>query len=459
VQKNVLILHPNKAKTTLEEPPDPSLYSFLPLFLFVEASAIGIIIGIVAVLLLLVLSALVSGSEVGFFSLNHNQIEEIRKEKGEQSRKIIDLLDKPKYLLATILIANTVINIAIIIISQMVFSQIFDFGYNPVVVFLVQVVLITFAILVFAEVLPKVYARKNPEKLVLLMCGPLVSLSRLLWPFSYVLVKSTNFFDRRLAAKRPNISMDELEHVLDITTENKASEDGKSILRGIVRFSNITVSEIMKPRVDVVAVDITAPFSSLLSTILDAGYSRIPVYKGSFDNIEGILYSKDLLPYLEKEDTFPWQTLIRPSLFVPESKRINDLLKNFQEQKTHMAFVIDEYGGTSGIVTLEDILEEIVGEIQDEFDTEEDDYTKTGPSTYVFEGKTLLKDFCRATGVDYSVFDKIKGEADTIAGLILEIKQEIPFKGEKIKVPNIEFLVLAVDSRRIKQIQATIKEE
>jgi len=437
----------------LEEPPDPIL---IPLFLFFEAGAVESIVGFLAIILLLFLSALISGSEVAYFSLKHNQIGGIRKEKGERSRIIIDLLEKPKYLLATILIANNAINIAIIIISQMVLDQVFDFGNHPVIEFLVQVALITFAIMVFAEVMPKIFARKNPEKLVYLMYRPLLSLRSILWPLSAIMVKSTNFIDRRLAAKRPNIRMDELEHVLDITAKNEGSTDEKSILRGIVRFSNITVSEIMKPRVDVAAVDIAAPFSSVINTILDLGYSRMPVYRGNFDNIEGILYSKDLLPFLEKEDGFSWQTLVRPSIFVPESKRINDLLKDFQEQKTHMAIVIDEYGGVRGIVTLEDILEEIVGEIQDEFDTEEDDFTKAGPSTYVFEGKTLLKDFCRVTSVDYSAFDKIKGEADTIAGLILEIKQEIPFKGEKIKLPNVEFLVLAADSRRIKQVQATI---
>ncbi len=399
---------------------------------------------------------MISGSEVAFFSLKHDQIDEIRKEKSASSRTIIDLLDQPKYLLATILIANNVINIAIIIISQMLLRQLFTFEYHPALVFFIQVVLITFVILIFAEVMPKVYAKKKPEKVIYLTNRPLLALRKILWPLSVVLVKSTNFFDKRLAAKKPKISMGELEHVLDITGENSSSTNEKSILRGIVKFSNIFVNEIMKPRVDVVAVSYDIPFSTLMSTILDAGYSRMPVYKGTFDNVEGILYSKDLLPYLDKDDSFKWQPLIRPSLFVPESKRINDLLKDFQEQKTHMAIVIDEYGGTRGIVTLEDVLEEIVGEIQDEFDTEEDDYTKTGPNTYLFDGKTLLKDFCRISGIDYSLFDEIKGEADTIAGLILEIKQEIPVKGEKIKVPKVEFLILAVDNRRIKQLQATI---
>ncbi len=440
----------------MEEPPDPSLLGFLPPILFVEPNAVWLIAGFGTIFLLLFFSALISGSEVAFFSLKHNQIDEIRKGKGASSRIIIDLLDKPKYLLSTILIANTVINIAIIVISQMLMGKVFAFGYHPALVFLIQVVFITFFILVFAEVMPKVYARKKPEKIIYLTNRPLLSLRQILWPLSVVLVNSTNFFDKRLAAKRPNISMDELEHVLDITGQTNDSQSEKSILRGIVKFSNIFVNEIMKPRVDVVAVSNNISFPTLMATILEAGYSRMPVYKGTLDNVEGILYSKDLLPHLDKDDTFKWQELIRPSLFVPESKRINDLLKDFQEQKTHMAVVIDEYGGTSGIVTLEDVLEEIVGEIQDEFDTEDDDFTKTGPNTYLFEGKTLLKDFCRVTGVDYLLFDEIKGEADTIAGLILEIRQEIPFKGEKINVPFVEFLVLAVDQRRIKQVQARV---
>lgn len=408
-------------------------------------------------LVLLLLSALVSGSEVAFFSLNHSQLEDLRKKQTASSRNVIKLLEKPKRLLATILIANNVINIAIIIISTMVFSGFIDFDLHPVLGFVVQVILVTFIILVFAEVLPKVYAAQHSIQFASSMASPLLGLRRFFWPLSTMLVKSTNMIDTRMGKKRPNLSMDELSHALEITANSTTTEEDKNILRGIVRFGNIYAREIMRSRVDVVAVEISTPFSSLLPIILDAGYSRIPVYRESFDNVVGILYIKDLLPYLEKGDEFDWTKLVRPCFFVPESKKINDLLKEFQEKKIHMAVVVDEYGGTSGIVTLEDILEEIVGEINDEFDTDEGIYSKVDANTFVFEGKTLLKDFCKITGADYELFSDIKGEADTLAGLILEIKQELPFKGEKIMFRNYEFQVEGVDNRRIKRIRVEIK--
>ncbi|MBW6498035.1 MAG: gliding motility-associated protein GldE [Bacteroidales bacterium] len=410
-------------------------------------------------LVLLVFSAFISGSEVAFFSLTHNQLEELRKRQNAASKGILALLEKPKRLLASILIANNVINIAIIIISAMVFSSLFDFSEQAVLGFIVQVIFITFIILVFAEVLPKVYAAQYSVKMACLMVSPLLFLRKIFWPLSTLLVRSTNMIDERMARKRPNLSMNELSHALEITADNTTTEEDKNILRGIVRFGNIYAREIMRSRVDVVAVEITIPFSKLLPIILEAGYSRVPVYRDNFDNVEGILYIKDLLPYLEQGDDFDWQKLVRPCFFVPESKKINDLLKEFQEKKIHMAIVVDEYGGTSGLVTLEDILEEIVGEINDEFDTDEAIYSKLDANTYIFEGKTLLKDFCKITGSDYELFSDVKGEADTLAGLILEIKQELPFKGEKIKFRNYEFQVEGVDNRRIKRIRVDIKPE
>ncbi len=443
----------------MEDSPDPYSCCISPLLLFIDTIPANALFGILAMLVLLVFSAFISGSEVAFFSLTHNQVEELRKRQTEASKGILILLEKPKRLLASILIANNVFNIAIIIISASVFSSLFDFSQSPVLGFIVQVILITFIILVFAEVLPKVYAAQHSVKMACLMVSPLLFLRKIFWPLSTLLVRSTSMIDERMARKRPNLSMNELSHALEITADNTTTEEDKNILRGIVRFGNIYAREIMRSRVDVVAVEITIPFSKLLPIILDAGYSRVPVYRDSFDNVEGILYIKDLLPYLEKADNFEWQKLVRPCFFVPESKKINDLLKEFQEKKIHLAIVVDEYGGTSGLVTLEDILEEIVGEINDEFDTDEYIYSKLDANTYVFEGKTLLKDFCKITGADYELFSDVKGEADTLAGLILEIKQELPFKGEKVKFRNYEFQVEGVDNRRIKRIRVDIKPE
>lgn len=444
---------------TLEDSPDPYSCCIPPLLLFVDTIPANAVLGIAAIIVLLFFSAMVSGSEVAFFSLTHSRIEDIRKKKKPASQNIITLLERPKRLLATILIANNVINIAIILISTMVFRELFNFEASPLLGFVVQVILVTFILLLFGEVMPKVYSGQNPEKFASFMATPLIVIRKIFWPLSALLIRSTRIIDERLGKKRSNISMDDLSHALEITADNTTTEEDKNILRGIVSFGNIDAREIMRSRLDVVALEITLPFPKLLSIILDTGYSRLPVYRDSFDNVEGILYIKDLLPYLEKGDSFDWTKLVRPCFFVPESKKISDLLREFQEKKIHMAVVVDEYGGTSGIVTLEDILEEIVGEINDEFDIDESIHSKIDAHTYVFEGKTLLKDFCKITGADYSLFDDVKGEADTLAGLLLEIKQELPFKGEKVHFRNFEFLVEGVDNRRIKRIKVVILHE
>ncbi|MEE4177637.1 MAG: gliding motility-associated protein GldE [Bacteroides sp.] len=443
----------------MEDSPDPYSCCIPPLLLFIDTIPANAILGIAAIIVLLIFSAMVSGSEVAFFSLTHSHVKDIRKKKTAACNNIITLLEKPKRLLATILIANNVINIAIILISTMVFRELFSFEASPVLGFLVQVILITFILLLFGEVMPKVYSGQHPVKFASFMSTPLIFVRKIFWPLSSLLVRSTRLIDERLGKKRSNISMDDLSHALEITADNTTSEEDKKILRGIVSFGNIDAREIMRSRLDVVAVEVTLTFSQLLPVILDAGYSRIPVYRDSFDNVEGILYIKDLLPYLEKGDEFDWTKLVRPCFFVPESKKISDLLREFQEKKIHMAVVVDEYGGTSGIVTLEDILEEIVGEINDEFDIDEGIYSKLDSNTYVFEGRTLLKDFCKITGANYDIFAEVKGEADTLAGLLLEIKQELPFKGEKVHFRNFEFLVEGVDNRRIKRIKVAILPE
>ncbi len=441
----------------MEDSPDPYLNVVAELFPLISSFSLGALWGLGAMVLLLFCSAMVSGSEIAFFSLTHSQIALLREKHKANNKKILSLLERPNHLLATILIANNVVNIAIIILSTIVFSAFFDLHMHPVLEFLVQVAAVTFLLLLFAEVLPKVYASRHPSQFSALMAGPLILLRKLLFPLSALLVKTTHIIDKRMARKRPNLSMHELSHALEITTDESTTDKDKELLRGIVRFGNTYVREIMKSRVDVVAVDQKIPFKKLINIIRDAGYSRIPVYRENFDTVEGILYIKDLLPHLEKGNEFKWQSLLRNAFFVPESKRINDLLKEFQEKKIHMAIVVDEYGGTAGLVTLEDILEEIVGEINDEFDMEEAVYSKIDANTFVFEGKTLLKDFCKITGCKDDVFSDVKGEADTLAGLILEIKQEIPFKGAKIEYQQFDFEIEGVDKRRIKSIKVKVR--
>lgn len=441
----------------MEDPSEPYSLLVSPVFAVINSLPADAIMGIAAVLLLLFFSALVSGSEVAFFSLTHHQIDDIKKPGNGHAHHILSLLEAPKRLLATILIANNVINIAIILISSYVFKTLFDFSNHPLLGFVIQVIGITFLILLFAEILPKIIASQNALRFASMMAGSLVVMSKVFHPLSTLLVRSTNLVDRRMAQKRPNISMDDLSHALDITSETETSEEDKRILKGIVSFGNVYAREIMRSRVDVVAVEYNTPFDKLIEIILEAGYSRIPVYLENFDNVKGILYIKDVLPYLEKGEGYPWQELLRKCFFVPESKKISDLLKEFQEKKIHMAIVVDEYGGTSGIVTLEDILEEIVGEINDEFDTEETIlYSKINATTFVFEGKTLLKDFCKVTGIDYALFSDLKGESDTLAGLILEVRQELPSKGEQFFFKGINFEIEGVDHRRIKRIKVTI---
>ncbi len=441
----------------MEESSDPYLCTIVQLITIANHFSIHSILGFGLMVLMLFFSAMVSGAEISFFSLTHNQIATLREKKKASDHKVLSLLERPNKLLATILIANNVINIAIIIFSTILFRSFFEMQLHPVLAFLIQVAAVTLLILLFAEVLPKVYASRKPEIFSAIMANPLIFLRNLLSPLSSLLVKTTRIIDKRMEKKRPNLSMHELSHALEITSDDKTSEEDKKLLRGIVRFGNTYVREIMKSRVDVVAVERNTPFRELLGVIMEAGYSRIPVYSENFDNVEGILYIKDLLPYLDQGTDFNWQGLLRNAFFVPESKRINELLKDFQEKKIHMAIVVDEYGGTAGLVTLEDILEEIVGEINDEFDMEEAIYSKIDANNYVFEGKTLLKDFCKITGTDDDIFNEIRGESDTLAGLILEIKQEIPFKGARIHYKHFEFEIEGVDKRRIKSIKVKIR--
>lgn len=416
--------------------------------------SVGVIITIVVLLLLFVLSALISGAEVAYFTISANEKQQLKRSKKNDVRAL-SMLQNPEKLLSTMLVANSIINIAIIIISVSLINQTLSFQDIPIIGFLIQIVSISFVVLLFGEILPKIYASHHKLRLIRLMVSPLVLMEKLFNPFNNLLASLSIIVNHRLKKHSENISMDDISQALKGKTEDELSEE-KEILEGIVKFGNINVAEIMKSRVDVVSLDIKNTFSTVLKVIVDSGYSRIPVYIDSFDNIKGILYIKDILPHSHKGNTFKWQSLIRPPFYVPETKKINSLLKEFQKNKVHLAVVIDEYGGTSGIVTLEDVLEEIVGDIVDEFDEEEHYFSKISEDIFLFDGKTLLGDFYKITKCGDGIFDDVKGDADTLAGLILELKGEIPAKNENIEYENFIFTIEEVDDRRIIQIKVEI---
>ena len=439
----------------MEADPFPSAIIYLADVIKASLS-FGQVAGVIVVILLLVLSGLMSASEVAFFSLSPTKIDKLRKKPGITGNRILNLLANPEKLLATILIANNFINIGIVIISAWLTTEFFDFSNSPILGFIFQAVIITFLILFFGEILPKAYASNYNLQVAKFMSIPIMVLSVILYPIIYLLVKSSEAI-RKKVSYQSTVSINDLSHAIDLASE-ELQEDEK-LLKGIINFGNIDVKEIILPRMDVVTVDMKFNFSKVLNIIIESGYSRIPVISGNFDNIKGILYVKDLLPHIHKCE-FRWQSLIRPPYFIPETKKINDLLEDFQQKKIHMAFVIDEYGGSSGIVTLEDILEEIVGDIDDEFDTEENNgFVKLSDNKYLFEGKTLLNDFYRTLNLPEDTFDAVKGESDTLAGLILEITGTIPKRNEVIPIDNIEFTIKSADVRRIKQLMVTLKKE
>lgn len=417
---------------------------------------VGILAEIILLVILLFFSALISGSEVAYFSLSPANMHSLGNRKSSAAKLVIRHLDNSERLLATILIVNNFVNVAIIILSTLLVNQLFDFSGSPMLGFAIQVVVITFLLLLFGEIMPKVYANKYPVKFAVFMAIPIKGLMQIFYPLSFILLKSSAFVNRRVSQKKDEISMTDLSHALDLASSS-ITEDRK-ILKGIVSFGNIQVTDIMKPRTDVVALDIDTPLSKIISAIIESGYSRIPVFNNTFDDVKGILYVKDLLPHIHKGDTFKWQTLLRVAYFVPETKKINALLKEFQQSRIHMSLVVDEYGGTAGIVTLEDILEEIVGEIIDEFDFEKVSFTKIDDKNYLFDGKTALIDFYKIMKVQDDIFDDVKGDADTLAGLILEIKGEIPEKNSVISYHDFDFMIESSDRRRIKKIKVTIKQ-
>lgn len=413
----------------------------------------GIAISMLIVLLLLLSSALISGSEVAYFSLSAAEKQKLNK-KGKTNERVRKNLDNPEKLLATILVTNNFVNVGIIILSAFITNNLITFVSAPILEFIFQIVLITFFLLLFGEIIPKVYAAHSALSFAKFMAFPLQVLEKIFRPINAILIVSTGFVNRRLQKHKKNISIDEISQALELTSDQELSEE-KDILEGIVKFGNKDVSEIMKPRVDVLAMDIKSGFKEVLQVINESGYSRIPIYIESFDNVSGILYIKDILPHSHKTNTFKWQTLIRPPFYVPDTKKISSLLEEMQKTKVHLAIVVDEYGGTSGIVTLEDILEEIVGDISDEFDEEESFFSKLSENEFLFDAKVLLGDFYKVVNCDDTIFDEVKGDADTLAGLILEIKGEIPSLHKEIKCKGFKFTIEEVDNRRIKQIKVT----
>lgn len=469
----------------MESDPDSLLQLTL---LIIALPPLEVFLAIVSILILLCCSGLISGSEVAFFSLTHNDFEKLEQESASNSRRILLLKDKPRTLLATILISNNFINIAIVIVSEFVIMNLlppetFESWSNwiirsftledvvstarlsTIIGFLFTVVGVTFLLVLFGEVAPKVYANLNNVKLARFMSAPLLVLMRLLSPMSRVLVTWTSIIETRLAQRTLGgvpASKEDIDEAIELTVSSESNTRKEiDILKSIVKFGDVSVKQIMRSRVDVVAVDFRIGFSELLEVVRTSGYSRIPVYDNDFDNITGILYVKDLLGHLHEEAGYEWQQLIRTNvLYVPEAKKINDLLKEFQREHLHLAIVVDEYGGSSGIATLEDIMEEVIGDIKDEFDDEaEVIYRKIDDYNYLFEGKTLLNDVCRIIGVDTSTFDEVKGDADSLAGLILELYGQIPQKDAELYYNLFKFKIVSVSKRRIEQVMVTLPKQ
>ena len=420
--------------------------------------SVGVVMAACLAALLLVVSAFASGSEIAFFSLSPSDINEMDPERKPKDSAIQKLRDDNERTLATILVTNNFVNVTIIMLCNYVFGKVIDFGNAYWLQFLCITVLLTFLLLLFGEIMPKVFARQNPLAFCRRVVNGILFARKIFWPVETVLLKSRVIAERLLRNDTHVLSVDELEQALELTDKDEI-RDEKSMLQGIIRFGDETVKEIMTSRKDVVDIDIKTPFSRVIKCIVENNYSRIPVYQENADNIRGILYIKDLLPHLSKPSSFRWQSLIRPPYFVPETKKIDDLMREFQENKIHIAIVVDEFGGTSGLVTLEDILEEIVGEINDEYDDDGKNYSKLNYNTYIFEGKTLLSDFCKVLNINDDEFAEVEGDADTLAGLLLEIKGDFLSIHEKVEYKNYSFEIMGIEERRISKIKVTVNEK
>ena len=417
-----------------------------------------IIFGIIGIAVLLFCCAMVAAAEVALFSLSSQNLKDLSTQHPSQSNVVENLLAKPKKLLATILVANNFLHIAIVLLFSFSLDKLFSTIASPVLKFVVEVVLVTFLILLFGEVLPKVYASRNNIKFASFIAIPISILDKILSPISLPMRSITVFIQKKLGKQKNNFSIDQLSQALELTSTEDTSSEEQKILEGIVSFGNTDTKQVMSPRIDVFALEIDETFEEIYPKIVARGYSRIPIFKDNIDSIVGILFVKDLLPHIHTV-SFDWKTLVREPFFVPENKKIDNLLKDFQSMKSHLAIVVDEYGGTSGLVSLEDVIEEIVGDISDEFDDENLNYQKIDVNNYIFEGKINLKDFYRITDVDENVFENSKGEAETLAGFILEILGNFPRKKQTLHFDNCFFTIEELDKKRIKQIKVTLNVE
>ena len=422
-----------------------------------HAPSMSVLCSLVGVCVLLLLSGFASGSEIAFFSLAPKELSELNPEHSSRDKSIQMLRDDSERTLATILITNNFVNVTIIMLCNYIFARVVDFGEAYWLQFLCITVLLTFLLLLFGEIIPKVYSRISPLAFCRRTVKGILFFRQLFWPIETILLSSGMLAEKVVQTKNHVLSVDDLEQALELTDKEDIKEE-ESMLQGIIRFGDEMVREVMTSRQDIVGLDIKNTFADVLKSVTDNNYSRIPVWQNTQDNIRGVLYIKDLLPHIDKPKNFRWQSLIRSAYFVPETKKIDDLLREFQQNKVHIAIVVDEFGGTSGLITLEDILEEIVGEINDEYDEEEMQYTKLTYNTYVFEGKTPLTDFVRLLNLDDDFFDEIE-DSDTLAGLLLELKGDFPSIHEVLKFKNLTFEVLKKEQRRISRVKVTVGEE
>ena len=431
--------------------PDPSLTYFTSL-------NSDLIFGLIGITLLLFCCAMVAASEVALFSLSPKDLKELFLKDASKSNVIESLLSKPKKLLATILVANNFLHIAIVLLFSFSLDKLFSTIASPILKFVVEVILVTFLILLFGEVLPKIYASRNNVKFAAFVAFPISILDKILSPISLPMRSLTLWIQQKLGKQKNNFSVDQLSQALELTSTEDTTSEEQKILEGIVSFGNTDTKQVMSPRIDIFALEIEETFEEIYPKIVEKGYSRIPVYKDNIDTIVGVLFVKDLIPFIH-DSQLNWKTLLRDPFFVPENKKLDNLLKDFQSMKSHLAIVVDEYGGTSGLVSLEDVIEEIVGDISDEFDDENLNYQKIDENNYLFEGKINLKDFYRIVDVNEELFENQKGEAETLAGFILEILGNFPKKKQKINFENCVFIIEELDKKRIKQIKVTINVE
>ncbi len=439
-------------ETNIDDP-YPAVFGLISLF---GDNLVFYIVSFLTLILLLLLSALVSGSEVAFFSFEAHDLKQFKQSKDSGQQRIVSLLSNPRKLLATILILNNFVNIAFVTLITFVAWEMLNTRELNDSAVAILTAISTLSLVFIGEVVPKVYASKSSLNFAK-RTSRLLAFSQIAFrPLSWVLLKMTGLIEKQVERKGYDISLEELNNAIELTADENTPEEEKDILKGIVNFGNLTVKQVMRSRLEITAFDIAVDFHDLMDKVNKTGYSRIPVYKETIDKVEGILYIKDLLPFLDNDDTFNWQSLLRPGFFIPESKKIDSLLRDFQEKRVHMAIVVDEYGGTSGLITLEDVIEEIVGEINDEFDEDEIAHNKLDEHTYIFEGRTSLNDFCKVVNIDNNVFDLVKGESESLGGLLLELHSKMPLVGEKITFERYTFTVVSVDHKRIKRIRVHI---